>query len=364
MRATGQRPAQPLAGLGSVATSVVVVWKPLIVRPRMPFDTFKLVKEIGHQGIFLSLANVPGASRLLVGSSDGNIYDVDPLAEKAEWNALAGHTSYVTGVALAGEQLVSGGYDCKLIWRKVDGGEIIRETADAHAKWIRKVVASPDGRLVASVADDMVCKLWNAETGELARELRGHEPRTPNLFPSMLYSCGFSPDGQRLATVDKVGRIVLWNVADGGQLQTLEAPGLYTWDPKQRIHSIGGIRSVAFSPDGKLLAVGGIGHIGNIDHLDGPARVELFDLEKGEKAHEFVGDGKGLMNQLLFSADGKRLLGLGGDPSGLVQLYDLEAKKVLKSEKAPMHIHAAALSSDATKAFAAGHGKIAVWEIG
>jgi WD40 repeat protein len=180
----------------------------------------------------------------------------------------------------------------------------------------------------------------------------------------MLYSCGFSADGQRLATVDKVGRIVLWNVADGAKLQQLEAPGLYTWDPKQRIHSIGGIRSVAFSPDGKRLAVGGIGHIGNIDHLDGPARVEVFDLEKNEKYHEFSGDGKGLMNQLLFSTDGQRMIGLGGDPSGLVQIYDLAEKKVLKSEKAPMHIHAAALSTDATKVFAAGHGKVAVWELG
>jgi hypothetical protein len=28
-----------------------------------------------------------------------------------------------------------------------------------------------------------------------------------------------------------------------------------------------------------------------------------------------------------------------------------------------MHIHAAALSSDGTKVFAAGHGEVAVWEI-
>src|SRR5687767_6790686 len=128
----------------------------------MPFESFKLAKEVGTKGILLSLASVGGSSRLLVGSSDGNVYDIDPLAEKPEWTALAGHTSYVTGVAVAGEHLVSGGYDCKLIWRKLDGGEIVREKTEAHARWIRKVVASPDGKLVASVADDMVCKLWNA----------------------------------------------------------------------------------------------------------------------------------------------------------------------------------------------------------
>jgi WD40 repeat protein len=329
----------------------------------MPFDSLKLLKDLGRPEIFLSLANVPGTTRLLAGASDGNVYDVDPLAEKPEFKALPGHASYVTAVAVASGFVVSGGYDCKLVWRKIDGGEVVRETGNAHAKVIRKLVASPDGKTVASVGDDMVCRLWNAETGELVRELRGHEERTPTHFPSMLYSCAFSSDGQRLATVDKVGHICLWNTSDGAKLQTLEAPGLYTWDPKQRIHSIGGIRSVAFSPDGKRLAVGGIGLIGNIDHLDGPARVEVFDLEKNEKYHEFSGDGKGLMNQLLFSPDGQRMIGLGGDPNGLVQIYDLEGKKILKSEKAPMHIHAAALSSDSAKVFAAGHGKMAVWEV-
>jgi WD40 repeat protein len=329
----------------------------------MPFESFKLLKEHGRPEILLSLANVAGTTRLLLGASDGNVYDVDPLAEKPEFKPLAGHTSYVTGAAVAGGHIISGGYDCKLIWRKLDSGEIVREIAGAHARWIRKIVASPDGKTVASVADDMVCRLWNAETGEPIRELRGHDERTPNHFPSMLYSCAFSADGQRLATVDKIGHICLWNVADGAQQQTLEAPGLYTWDPKQRIHSIGGIRSVAFSPDGKLLAVGGIGLIGNIDHLDGPARVEVFDLEKNEKLHEFVGEGKGLMNQLIFSPDGQRMLGLGGDPNGLIQLYDLAEKKVLKSDKAPMHIHAAALSSDGTQVFACGHSKVGVWEL-
>ena len=38
-----------------------------------------------------------------------------------------------------------------------------------------------------------------------------------------------------------------------------------------------------------MLAVGGIGKIGNIDHLEGKARVEVFDWQKGERTHEFPG---------------------------------------------------------------------------
>lgn len=322
----------------------------------------KLLKEHGRKEIFLSLARVPGGSRVLCGASDGNVYDLDPLAEKAEFKPLAGHASFVTGVAVAGELLVSGGYDCKLLWRKLDGGEIVHTVENAHSKWIRKLAASPDGKLVASVADDMVCRVWEADSAKKVHELRGHDEQTPHHFPSMLYACAFSADSQRLATVDRTGRICVWDVASGNK-QQLEAPGFYTWDPKQRIHSIGGTRSVSFSPDGKLLVAGGIGTIGNIDHLDGPSRVEVFDLEKRESQHVFSGDAKGLVEQLLFHPEGKWLLGVGGDNGGLIQAYDLAEKKVTRSDKAPMHIHAAALNEDATRLFAAGHGKIAVWEI-
>src|SRR5262249_13989505 len=189
--------------------------------------------------------------------------------------------------------------------------------------------------------------VWEASTARLLLELRGHESQTPNHFPSMLYTCSFAADSQRLATADKAGRICLWDVSTGERLKQLEAPGVYTWDPRQRIHSIGGIRSLAFGPDGRTLVTGGIGTIGNIDHLDGPARVEVFDRESGQSVHTFSGDAKGLVEQLVFHPEGKWLLALGGDNGGFWQLYDLAEKKVARSEKAPMHIHAACLNQDA-----------------
>jgi WD40 repeat protein len=322
----------------------------------------KTLKEHSRKEIFLCLARVPGSSRIFTGASDGNVYDLDPLADKPDLTPLAGHSSFVTGLAVAGDLLISGSYDCKLLWRKFDG-QIVQQIENAHSRWIRKVVSSPDARLIASVGDDMVCRLWEGPTGKPLFELRGHEEQTPHHFPSMLYTCAFSVDGQRLATADKTGRICLWDVSTGLQVKQLDAPGFYTWDPRQRIHSIGGIRSLAFAPDGKTLVAGGIGTIGNIDHLDGPARVEMFDLESGQSVHVFSGDAKGLVEQLVFHPEGQWLIGLGGDNGGFWQLYDLAEKKVAKSEKAPMHIHAAASSDDATQLFAVGHGKIVAWEL-
>jgi len=323
----------------------------------------KTLKEHSRKEIFLCVVRAPGGSRIFVGASDGNVYDVDPLAEKPDFQPLAGHASFVTGVAVAGDLLVSGSYDCKLLWRKLAGDEIVHSVENAHSRWIRKVVASPDGRLIATVGDDMVCRLWEAPSGKLLHELRGHDEQTPHHFPSMLYTCAFSADGQRLATADKTGRICLWDVSTGARIKQLEAPGFYTWDPRQRIHSIGGTRSLAFTPDGKSLLAGGIGAIGNIDHLDGPARVETFDLESGQSTHVFSGDAKGLVEQLVFHAEGKWLLGVGGDNGGFWQVYDLAEKKVVRSEKAPMHVHAAALSDDAMQLCAVGHGKVVVWQV-
>ncbi len=323
----------------------------------------KSLREHSRKEIFFCLARVPGSSRIFVGASDGNVYVVDPLTEKPEFQPLAGHASFVTGVAVAGDLLVSGSYDCRLLWRTLDGGQIVQSVENAHTRWIRRVIASPDGRLIASVGDDMFCRLWEASSGKLLFELHGHDEQTPQHFPSMLYTCAFSGDGQRLATADKAGRICLWDVSTGTRLKQLEASGFYTWDPRQRIHSIGGTRSLAFTPDGKSLLAGGIGAIGNIDHLDGPARVEMFDLESGQSTHVFSGDAKGLVEQLVFHPEGKWLLGFGGDNAGFWQLYDLAEKKVIRSEKAPMHVHAAALNDDATQVYAAGHEKIVVWQV-
>jgi WD40 repeat protein len=231
---------------------------------------------------------------------------------------------------------------------------------EAHTKWIRNVLASPDGKLIASVADDMVCKIHEVASGKLIHTLRGHQARTPNNFPSMLYGCAFSADGKHLATADKVGHIVVWDVSGGKQLKTLEAPGMYTWDGRQRIHSIGGIRGVAFSPDGKSLAVGGIGYINNVDHLDGPARVEVFDWQSGKRTHEFAKTRfKGIVNRLLFHPSGDWLLGAGGAGNGFFIFFDLKSNRVVKEENLKFHVHSIVLDEAGQTVYAGGHNALA-----
>jgi WD40 repeat protein len=330
----------------------------------MPIDPaqFKVAKDLSRPDIMLCLALVPGGQRVFAGSSDGNVYHFDLATEKPEGTAMEGHKGYVTGVAVAGKQVVSGAYDGQLIWWDAESRTKVRGFK-AHDRWVRNVIASRDDKLIASVADDMVCRVWDSQTGKLKHELKGHEAITPTHFGSMLYACAFSNDGSLLATGDKVGHVVVWDVKTGKSLATLEVPEVYTWDPKGRIHSIGGIRSLAFSSDNTQLAVGGMGKVGNIDHLEGKAHVEVFDWRKQERLAKFTGEkSKGLITHLAYHPQGDWLLGAGGDSKGLFMFLDITGSKILREEPAPTHFHRFTLDETGARIYTAGHNKLTLWE--
>lgn len=329
------------------------------------FTKLKVTKTVDRKDILFGLARVPKSSRVFVGSSDFKLYDVDFAEEKPELKAIGEHQSYITGVALIGDDVVvTGGYDCQLTWWNVESKKSLRSIT-AHEKRIRQVVASPDGKLIATTADDMLVKLWDAKTGKAVREFKGHEPFTPHHFANTLCAVTFSPDGKQIAAGDKSGKVVVWNAADGKELGTLDASGVYTWDPVARRHSIGGIRSLAFSPDGKTVAVGGVGKIGNIDHLDAPGRLEVFDWQTGKQTFVLQTDGKlkGLIERLIFSPDGEWLVGSGGGTAGFIAFYDVKGGKILFQDSAPMHVHGLALNEAGDKLFASGHNKLVEWSI-
>lgn len=304
------------------------------------------------------------AGAIYCGSSDANVYRFDMEREESDVISLRGHRSYVTGITMTvGGRLISAGWDRQLLWWDL-GEQRPTRRVQAHAKWIRAVTASPRDELVASIADDMICRVWDARTGNLEHELAGHKLSTPQHYPSMLHACAFSPDGSFLATGDKLGHVKIWDVASGRKVAEVESPEVFTWDPVQRRHSIGGIRSLRFSPDGQLLAVGGIGHINNIDGLGGKALVQVYDWRNGERVHKFEHDEhKGIVEDLHFIKDGECLVGAGGAKKGMLLVMDMGNGEFAMADTAPMHIHQFHVDDNFSQLTAVGHQAVGVWGV-
>ena len=321
--------------------------------PATPFVPGKVTidRTVRLPSITFCMARHQPSGRVFCGGADFGVHHFDPAAEKPEPKALSElrHNSYVTGLVSTGNLLISGGYDKSLIWWNAETGEQIRRIEGAHERWIRALAVSPDGTKLASVGDDMKTRIWDVGTGNCLLDLDGYELQTPHGFPSMLYAVAFSADGSRIATGNKTGKVFIRDVQTGQIQQTIETPVMYTWDPKARRHSIGGIRSLAFSPDGSLLAVGGMGQVGNIDHLEGKSRLEVFRTDSGERLHEIEDSKyKGLVEKLEFSSDRKWLMAAGGDHGGFLSIWSMETGKLLAQEKIGSHLHDFVLLSDRT----------------
>ncbi|MEK0426861.1 MAG: hypothetical protein RJB11_2952 [Planctomycetota bacterium] len=164
---------------------------------------------------------------------------------------LKGHDSWVHTLSYnkAGDQLISGGCEGRLIWWSVlDAEPKIIRAVDAHQGWIRGVEVSPDGTLAVSVGNDRVIRLWKTDTGEKVHEWPAHERH--------IYSAAFHPDGKHLLTGDLMGKINVWKLEDRSMVRTLDGATLYNPNKGQNAE-FGGVRSLAISPNGNEVFAAG-----------------------------------------------------------------------------------------------------------
>jgi WD40 repeat protein len=104
---------------------------------------------------------------------------------------------------------------------------------DGYQKYTSEATFSPDGRYLAVGYWDGVVKVWDLADGTLVRTFYGHV--------DYIYALLFSLDSRILITSSYDRTIKFWDLQTGEEIYWLKLPGV--------------ANRMAFSPDGKLLAI-------------------------------------------------------------------------------------------------------------
>jgi WD40 repeat protein len=156
------------------------------------------------------------------------------------------------------------------------------------------VVFSPDGRTIASASREGILRLWDGSSGREIRRIRGHEAR-------QTYEA-FSPDGTGLASASRDATAALWDVESGKEVRRFKGDR-------------DGFLCVAFSPDGKRIVAGEIYGKEHRELRKGPdeARplVRVWDVATGKQIQALKGHTNIMIHSVAFSPDGAILASTG-----------------------------------------------------
>ncbi|NER94400.1 MAG: hypothetical protein F6J86_11250 [Symploca sp. SIO1B1] len=186
-----------------------------------------------------------------------------------------------------------------------------------------------DGKLLATGIDHEIW-LWQVADGRQLLSCTGHL--------SWVHSVAFSPEGKILASGSNDQTVRLWDVNTGQCLQTF------------RGHT-GGISSVAFSPKGNILASG-----------SNDQTVRLWDVNTGQCLKVLSGHSNHLLS-VIFSPDGQTLISSSEDKT--VRFWQVATGECLQIIETHINwILSMALSPDG-KTLATGSDRQAVkfWDI-
>jgi WD40 repeat protein/uncharacterized caspase-like protein len=247
------------------------------------------------------------------------------------------------------------------------------------------------GRVPGQGGNQKLVRIWEVKSGQ---ELRGLDLKTA------ASEVAFSPDGRMIGTLGSMGDTSLWDTASGGkvrdlssspmanlsqmmsgqggftpgQLKTMRSgkPGSMPQMPDMSAitgmmtNMMGSmsagtmgrsVTSLAFSPDGKMLAVGGVESKSNLDlaammnpatqknqkknskapdpqemfknmKIETSGQVTLWDVATGNQLGVLTGHGKGV-TQIAFSRDGRLLASSSTDNT--IRIWDVAARRELRT---------------------------------
>jgi WD40 repeat protein len=265
--------------------------------------------------------------RWLVGRTPENTLKILHTATGREVRALPGRLAFVGGVAYSpdGKWLAASSPDHAVkLWDATSGQQ--QCALNGHTDVVRCVAFSPDGGRLASGSDDQTVRIWDTATGTLLQSL-AHPGAVRNLM--------FGPGGQQLfSSTDKAAFV--WDA-----LRAREVQRLGTSHP-----------AVAFSNDGTRVA------------LIRPQGKELsiLDLASASEVCTVSGDIRGGLLAMAFSPDGKRLALAGSDQA--VSLHDsLTGQQLIRLKGHTSWVFGVTFSPDGAWLAAVGHdGKVILWD--
>ena len=210
------------------------------------------------------------------------------------------------------------------------------KTQAAHSSAIADLALHPSRPIVATASDDSLWKMWSLETGELIMSGDGHK--------GWLSGIDFAPDGRELATGAEDGTVKIWNFSQSCCTQTLVEHTQAVWGVAYMSDCPEFVASCSMDHTAKLwdVHVGRCrqtfrGHVDSVNSIcfqpysnhvataSGDKTVSLWDCRSGLCAQTFYGH-KNAASSVSFARDGNYLV--SADADGCVRVWDV--RKVLE----------------------------------
>ncbi|KAM0938066.1 putative transcription factor WD40-like family [Dioscorea sansibarensis] len=233
----------------------------------------------------------------LSGSWDGELRLWD-LATGVTTRRFVGHTKDVLSVAFSidNRQIVSASRDRTIkLWNTLGECKYTIQDADSHTGWVSCVRFSPNTYQPSIVSGswDRTIKVWNLTNCKLKSTLAGHA--------GYVNAVAVSPDGSLCASGGKDGVTLLWDLAEGKRLYSLDAGAI--------------IHALCFSPNRYWLCAAT------------QDSVKIWDLESKSVVQDLKPEAVTGKNKLLYctslswSSDGSTLF--TGYTDGVIRVWGI-----------------------------------------